>query len=98
MERVLVVRLGWLRGGVGMRKLMRRSSQLSHDREALLQVAMVHFSWTILPRSQTLCYVYHIDLFLCTSTSLMLLRRLLLIHMSSSRAKRVVATACHRSD
>ena len=98
MERVLVVRLGWLRGGVGTLKLHVGFRSYLAIGSFCFKYQWSYVSLVTLPEHQALFYGYYDDLVLCTSTSLMLLRRLLLIHMSSSRAKRVVATACHRSD
>lgn len=80
-----------------MPKLTCTPLQLCCDRGTLLQVPIVHGNLATLPGSQTSFYVYHVRLVLFASTSLMLLRRLLLINVSSSRAKGVVSTACHRS-
>ena len=81
---------------MGMPRLTCRCPKPSHVDiwETLFQISIVHVNLAT-PMS---FYVYHVDLVLWTSTSLILLRRLLLIHMSSSRAKWVVSTACHRSN
>lgn len=90
-EKVLVVRLGWLRGGVGTHELTCKLSLPFHveDREASLQSSVATASLLFSLECQFFFYVYHVDLDLCTSSSWIVLRQILLIHISSSHAKNV---------